>query len=320
VVHVSFNVLEGEGVKLSETYKVGHTYPVFILTDSEGEIIYRWTGYTGGARFINSLNKALSDLTTVKDRIAKFEASPSYGAAVMLANYFTDTGEHLDAIRFFRRAEELKPSDRIDYSYDIFSNTANAAWKSMIPFEDVLPVADTIVFGSRVNKDNAVRAAQVMSRLARKLEKEDQVEKYLRAGLDLTANDTDEKNKGRHTSLQIEYMLQVEHDTTKAVAAQKNTLGSDWLRNPEKFYNFSKWCLERRVNLPEAEYLARQATQYAQDGDFKAQVYNTVAELCYVQGNLADAIKFSDLAIEQDPGNIGYRDNQDQYLEEWEKE
>jgi tetratricopeptide (TPR) repeat protein len=237
----------------------------------------------------------------------------------MLANYFTDTGEHLEAIRFFRRADDLKPNERIDYSYNIFSNTANAAWKDMIPFEDVLPVADSVMFAEGKNNNNAIRAARVMSRLARKLEKENQVKKYLQAGIDLTANARDDKNKKTHNALKIEYMLQVEHDTARAIDAQKNSLGSDWLRNPEKFYGFSKWCLERRVNLPEAEYLARQATKYAQEGDFKAQVYNTVAELCYVQGKLAEAIEFVDLAIEQDPGNTGYQDNQDHYLQEWEK-
>ncbi|UCE65891.1 MAG: tetratricopeptide repeat protein [Candidatus Zixiibacteriota bacterium] len=319
MVHITFNVQEGEGPDLSEEYKVGHTYPVFILTDSEGEIIYRWTGYTGVRPFITSLNKALSDLTTVKDRIAQFEASPSFGVAVMLANYFSDTGEHLEAIDFFHRADALKPNPTIDYSYNIFSNTANAAWKGMIPFEDVLPIADTIVFGGRKNRNNAIKVARVMSRLARKLEKEGQVKKYLQAGIDLTANARDEKNKNTHNALKVEYMLQIEHDTVKAIAAQKSSLGPDWLRNPEKFYTFAKWCLERRVNLPEAEYLARQAAKYAQEGDFKAQVYNTVAELCYVQGKLAEAVEFADLAIGQDPGNTNYQDNQDRYLEEWEK-
>jgi tetratricopeptide (TPR) repeat protein len=318
VVHITFNVQEGEGPKISEEYKVGHTFPVFILTDNEGEIIYRWTGYTGAGRFINSLNKALSDLTTVKDRIAKFEASPTYGAAVLLAKYFTDTGEHLEAIRFFKRADALKPNPTIDFSYDIFSNTANAAWKDMIPFEEVLPIADTIMFGSRKNRNNAIRAAQVMSRLARKLKKEDQLEKYLQVGITLTANARDEKDKSKHDALKIEYMLQVEHDTAKAINAQKNSLGSDWRRKPDKFYNFAKWCLERRVNLPEAENIARHATKYAQDGDFKAQVYNTVAELCYVQGKLEEAIEFVDLAIGQDPGNTNYQDNQERYLKDWE--
>jgi hypothetical protein len=213
-------VQEGEGPNLSEEYKVGHTFPVFILTDSKGEIIYRWTGYTGAGRFIKSLNKALSDLTTVKNRITEFEANPTYDAAVILANYFTDTGEHLEAIRFFRRADGLKPNAKIDYSYNIFSNTANAAWKDMIPFEEVLPISDTIIFGGRKNQYNMIRVAQVMSRLARKLEKEDQIKKYLQAGIDMSANAKDEKNKNAHNALKIEYMLQIEHDTVNGLAQE----------------------------------------------------------------------------------------------------
>ncbi len=119
--------------------------------------------------------------------------------------------------------------------------------------------------------------------------------------------------------LRIEYILQIDHDTSKAIGTKKESMGEDWLKNPEKFFTFSKWCLERRINLEEAEWLARNAIKYAKGAEFKSQVYNTVAEICFVRDNLEDAISFLDLAIEQDPGNIQYQDKMDLYLGKWEK-
>ena len=170
VVLIPLNVQEGEGVDLSEQYKVGFTYPVFILTNSEGEIIYRWTGFTDAQRFIGSLNKALSDLTTIKDRIAEFNEHPTYQAALTMARYFTDTGEYFDAVRFYRSADSLKPNPIMDFSWEIFSNSANAAWNGLMSFDDVLPVADSILYSARKNDGNIVRMSKAMSRLTRKLD------------------------------------------------------------------------------------------------------------------------------------------------------
>ncbi len=318
-MHISFNVQEGEGVELSKTYKVGHTYPVFILTAGNGDIIYRWTGYTGAPRFISSLNKAMSDLTTVKERIAKYDSDPTHERAVLLARYFAETGEYLDAITYFKEAERSKRSPNLDYFYDIFANSANAAWSDMLSFEEVLPVADSIIYSSRKDNKTIIRMAQAMSRLTRKLEKEEYVKKYLQAGLDAAAVSGNRNNDDTHASLLIEYALQVENDTIKAITKKKESMGADWTKNPEKFYNYSKWCLERKVALSEAEFLAKKAAHLAKGAEFKAQVYNTLAEICYARGNLEEAIKIMDLAIEQDPGNTQYQDRQDQYLEQWEK-
>ena len=319
VVLIPLNVQEGEGVDLSEQYKVGFTYPVFILTNSEGEIIYRWTGFTDAQRFIGSLNKALSDLTTIKDRIAEFNEHPTYQAALTMARYFTDTGEYFDAVRFYRSADSLKPNPIMDFSWEIFSNSANAAWNGLMSFDDVLPVADSILYSARKNDGNIVRMSKAMSRLTRKLGKEDRLNKYLQAGIDITANASDQKNRDTHSDLLIEYALQIEHDTTGALTMKKKDMGADWTKNPEKFYNFAKWCLERKINLAEADSLARTAIGYAQDGEFKAQVLYTAAEISFERGRLEDAIDLIDQAKTQDPGNTIYMDAEDRYLDSWGK-
>lgn len=319
VVDISFNVKEGEGVWLSEQYKVGKTYPVFILTDAEGEIIYRWTGFTGAPAFISSLKRGLSDLTTIKDRISQFESKPTYNAALTLARYFEEAGEYLDAVKFYKRAVNLNRNPGINYSWQIFSNSANAAWNGLVSFEMVLPSADSILYGSGNSRSNMIRMAKAMSRLTRKLGKEDRLRKYLQAGIDITSGAKNPKDRNTHSSLLIDYALQIQHDTSGALSMKKRDMGEGWKENPEQFYNFAKWCLERKVNLAEAETLARSALQYAKDGEFKASVYYTTAEICFERGDLENAIVFIGQAMKQDPGNTIYMDAQDKYLENWGK-
>ena len=100
---------------------------------------------------------------------------------------------------------------------------------------------------------------------------------------------------------------------------KKKDMGADWTKNPEKFYNFAKWCLERKINLAEADSLARTAIGYAQDGEFKAQVLYTAAEISFERGRLEDAIDLIDQAKTQDPGNTIYMDAEDRYLDSWGK-
>ena len=74
------------GDQLRKDYKVGNTYPVFILASSDAKVIYRWTGYTGSATFISSLNKAKSETITVEDRKARFKVKPIINDAVFMAS------------------------------------------------------------------------------------------------------------------------------------------------------------------------------------------------------------------------------------------
>lgn len=101
-------------MSLAEEYRVGISYPVFILTNAAGEVITRWTGYTGADRFLQSFNQAKSDLTTVESRAKRFEAAPIISDGLVLAEYFSDTREHLITRDYYRRLQSL-PSNRTDY-------------------------------------------------------------------------------------------------------------------------------------------------------------------------------------------------------------
>ena len=86
-------------------YHVGPYYPVFILTDSAGNVINRWTGYTGAQRFLSEFGRAMSNLTTMDNRIAAFDQKPDRNEAIFLAKYHADIAEFVASAQYYRQAE-----------------------------------------------------------------------------------------------------------------------------------------------------------------------------------------------------------------------
>ncbi len=315
VIHFPLNSREGEGLELSKQYKIGNHFPVFILANSSGEVIYRWTGYTGSNRFINSFRKGLSDLTTINERIARLGTNAAFADAIFLASYSSDTGEHLNAVEYYRQAGSLATSRNSDYSYEIFQNTANAALKDMIAFDEVLPAADGVLNSKRKGTNNIVRMARIISRLARKYDKTGRIAKYLQAGIDATSNGRKESVRESHMLFMADYALYVNIDTAEAVNIKKTSLGDNWLSNPEKYYGYAKWCLERKIKLDEAEHYAREAGKRAYAGEFRAKVLNTLAEIVFIRGDTNEAIRLIDMAIEQDPEKDSYKEQRKRFQE-----
>lgn len=307
VIHLPLNVKEGEGINLSEKYRVGNTFPVFVLTNSDGDVIKRWVGYYGSARFISALKSAFTDLTTIDERVANFQKEPTSQDALFLAGYYTEVKEYLKAIEYYRQARDLGGSNIIDYDYKIFTNYINAAWNSVIPFEDVLPVADTILLNKKGNNESILKVARFMGRLARKLGKTDKITKYIQAGIEATAQKSDENSRKQHNLLKIDYILYAEADTNKAINMKKAELGKGWESNPDKYYDFAEWCLERKINLIEAGKYALQTSKLATAGPFKGKTLKMTAEIYDALGDTKTAVRLMEAAVEQDPENDYYK-------------
>jgi len=313
VVHFTLNFKKGEGVELAKRYTTGIYFPVFFLLNSQGEIIKRWTGYTGAGRFISALNNALSDQTTVDERLARYKAKPTFNDALYFAKYYSDIWDYPEANEYYRQARKLSGSGPSRYGFEIFQNTANAVWQDTLEFEAVLPIADSVLAFQPKNGDILVKVAQIMARLGRKKETTDRISKYLQSAIDITANRRDAKSQKDNALLKSEYALYIDKDTTRAIEIKKSTMSPGWENSPEEFYGFSRWCLERKIDLEQAERFTRQAVQLASPGEFKGKVLSTLASICDARGNHQEAIKQIRLAIAEDPHNSHYTER----LEEW---
>ncbi len=306
-MHQPVNVLDEAGSRLADEYDIGTTYPVFVLTNSKGEIITRWTGYTGGGKgFVKSLLNALKDQRTITERVEQFKAQPTLLEAAALARFFAEIGEHLKAVKYFKEAETLRNGPGAGFSYDIFKNSANAVWNEKAEYEIVFPVADTALALGKRNARNVIGVARIMSRMSRKFERTDSLEKYLQAGIAAAKNSTDPKLNESQYSLNADMALQIDSDTAQAISIKKQGMGANWDSDRDKAFSFAKWCLERKINLEESESIARKTVRLVHPGVYRARVLSTLAHILDARGKTDEAIATVLQAIEQNPDDPYY--------------
>jgi tetratricopeptide (TPR) repeat protein len=247
------------------------------------------------------------NLTTIKERQAQFEASPKYKNGLFLAGYFSKINENLKSIDYYRRSVRLGRSTLPDYSFEIFNNMANAVWQEKIAFDSIFPTADAVLESDKVLKTKIIKVAQLMTRLCRKFYRAKDAKKYLQAGIDIALGPNENKKDPMYRTLLADYKLYIEDDTTLATKIKKITLGQGWEEDRDKFYDYAQWCLEREINLEEAELYARKAINLVYPGMYRARVLNTVADICFARGKVEEAIKMINAAIDEDPDNRLYQ-------------
>ena len=71
-------------------------------------------------------------------------------------------------------------------------------------------------------------------------------------------------------------------------------------------YEYAKWCLERKVNLREAEEITQKVVDFTPEGELRARVYNVLADILVERGRLKEAAQAIVTAIENHPENPFY--------------
>ncbi len=315
VEHLKLNAREGEGYELAPKYEIGYSFPVFILCDSTGDVYYRWIGYTDARSFLIQFKQAQLQTMTVDQRVSSQRDNPTFESAIFLARYFEEALAYLKAVKYYREAEKLSGQAHRNYSYQIFSNLASASWNDQARFDEVVPAADTILKIARPY--DVVRMASSLTNLARKVGRLEDVKNYLETGIHTAKAHRDADNIARYyPNLLADYALHFSHDTASAMKIKQSTYGDNWQNNPVHCFQFAKWCLDRKINLEQAEQLARSAVGGMKEGYYRGRVYSTIAEICHYRGNQDQAIEMLQAAIQQEPENDYYWDMLKQYQSE----
>lgn len=315
VVLFKVDAEKGEGITLSTEHAV-RGYPTFVLTDAKGATIDRWVGYSKES-FLESLGESLADLTPLEQKRARFEQEPSEADAAALGRYHTAVGEHDQAAGFYRRAQELRPASDHHYAYDIFRNISRGGEAAGFTPDDVMQAADGVLAmdPAQVEDWDLLSVATTTLRMSVAQEDPHKAEKYVDAAITATAANEDSEFRRYRNDLMADHAWHILGSETEAVKLKKASFGEGWEEKISDLNSFSWWCFENKINLDEAERMARHGADVAEDGRQKGMILDTLAEICNSGGNSAEAAELMELALEHVPDSEYYAKQLDRFRE-----
>lgn len=298
-----------EGTELKEQFAVSG-YPTFIVTNAEAETISRWWGYDTADEFIEAVDQAKADPTTIAEKKARFEAEPTAQDAFLLGSYHTTRKEGLEAVEYLTTAVELDPDE--GYEYDLFYATYIGYSKEHFTADELKVIADQALASPNLDPDQLV---EVASYAVRALEDDDPegAAVYITAGLAASEGTEDPELLKDRQKLLISEALVVKNDPELALGLVREGLPEGWEEDAGRLNGFAWWCFENEINLEEAEMLARKGAELAEDDSQKAQILDTAAEIAYLRGNQTEAVALIQQAIDLDPESENYGKQLDRF-------
>ena len=173
---------------------------------------------------------------------------------------------------------------------------------------EVRKQADVTVASNDISAGHLMKTAKIMNKVARNAKDNSHYLPYLEVAVDRTADSKDEKVLQGRAHLMPDYALHIEKDADRAVALRKEVLPETWMEDGKELNNFAWWCFENNINLHEAEAMARKGIELSKDGIDKANVIDTLAEICNLKGDCGDAVEIIRMAIAEAPDNQYFKD------------
>lgn len=291
---------KGEGAEIAKKYKV-YGYPTFLLLNANGETLDRWVGYKDEGDFMSVLDGAAKDPVTVAERIARFEKNPSERDAQKIGDLRQADGLHAEACAYYRRAAQLNPSSEAHYTTMIFGAVAMGHKHALYSNDELKSQADAVFASKQSDGNDFLKVAFTMSKAAYMSKDQALFTPYLKAAVERTAKDTDAKIVENRARLLPDYAIQIEKNLDKALAYKKASMPAGWENDADQLNNFAWWCFENHTNVKEAMKLAEKGVELAVSGRQKANVLDTLAELCNQSGDCGDAVEYIRAAIKEAP-------------------
>ncbi len=298
-----------EGIELAKKYDFS-SYPTFVLMNDEGETLERWSGFAR-EEFLGILADGLTDPTTIAEKQARFVANPTPRDGEKLARYHSSLDEHVEAVALYRKLAELEPA--VDRSHDIFTTMVYGFEGGDFGLAEVREAARRDAAAANGEARRLLEIALYMGYVAGHAGDPTIVVPHLEPALTASAPSEDEWEKRMHDRLLIEKVALVDGDVERAVRLKKESLAEGWEEDPRSLNSLSWWCFERRINLDEAEALARRGVELATDEATKAQILDTLAEILYARGSADEALAMIEEAIAAAPEREYYKKQRERF-------
>ncbi|MEJ2055354.1 MAG: tetratricopeptide repeat protein [Calditrichaceae bacterium] len=282
-------------------------YPTFVLVNSKTKTLHRWIGYERDS-FIESLKAGLEDPTTIKEKISRFETEPDVSTADALANYYDSQGEYSKAVKYYEDAVKLNSDASKNYAYDIFQCYYYGFRRDQFSLDKLINSAKNALSANNLQQAQTCRLYYYMSNLIVKEKDNKDMLQFIKDGHKYYTKIENEDFQTEKDNINILYIIYIENKPKQGVKLKKESMPEGWQENAGDLNAFSWWCFEHKVNLDEAEKLARKGAELAEPGNEKAMILDTVAEIVNLKGNPQEAVKLTEQAIKESPNRKYYKD------------
>lgn len=108
------------------------------------------------------------------------------------------------------------------------------------------------------------------------------------------------------------FLMLTGHEPERAVELRREHFNEAWRDDPVALNQFAWFCFQYGVNLEEAETLARRGAELS-EGEERANVLDTLAEIVNARGRAAEAVELIEEAIELAPETQYFRDQRTKF-------
>jgi len=314
VVLFKIDAEKGAGIPLAKAYQVSG-FPTYIVMNQEGKTIRQWMGYDA-KDFVENLAEGLADPTTIAMREKRFKTEPTANDALALAKYHAAREEVQKSFMYYEKSYELNSDPSVDYSTEIFM-VAYDGWRNdEVTKDQMVKAAERVLAWEGRSPSDVIWVARYMTAVGRGENDQGIFVPFLKAAVSESENVTDESVVKMRQALLVDHALYVEKDIDAAIALRKERLPEGWEQNPDALNAFAWWCFENKINLEEAEQMARNGVELAEAGSSKAMILDTLAEICNLRGSCKDAVLYIEMAIKNDPDREYFRKQQVRFQKE----
>jgi len=312
VVLVKIDAEKGKGIDLAREYGVS-AFPTYTLINGDRQTISSWQGYAKD-HFLDKLDTAMADLSPASVKAQRYEDNRNLKDALALATYYGAKGDLKNALAMYRDAVKFETDPEKSYDMEIFTLLQRLHHDGEASFEELGAAAEKALKSDKVEAYAALYMGMTMASMARAKQRVEDQTHFLEMAKpfaeELKAIDAVPDMVGEYQAL---YRLHVGKDPSAAVAAMKETLPKDWQEKAEALNRFAWWCFENRVNLDEAETMAKKGAGLAEAGKSKAMILDTWAEIANAKGDPGRAVQIMEKAVAQEPDNDYYQKQVDRF-------
>ncbi|MCB1051915.1 MAG: thioredoxin family protein [Acidobacteria bacterium] len=299
VVLAKIDAEKGEGINWAKKFKV-QGYPTYCLVSPQGELLDQWAGYEFND-FQSRFDRALANPTTVAQKVEQYEKKPSADLAEHLGDLYLELGDAQKARQYYASVEKMGVQNfsvlsslfRLDF--DEFGNGNN----------DVLPnlvqTANQLLNAGEAFSEGPDYMRALINQMVPKLEIRDQT-----AELASQFHTWIEKNPTRISekmkqSFQADYQWLVQKDPEAALATKAALMDENWQKDGGALNEIAWWCFERQLFLDKAQAWAQQGVEVSEPGPDRANIWDTLAEIQFLKGDVQGAINSATKAAEENP-------------------